>query len=105
MAVAGVFILIIPLLFYLLDLAVFNTAVLKWMTKVSLAIGVIILLIFMTILMIELKQDRKRNILYNKVKFKKISISKGICECQYCGNQKVQENDLYCKVCGTKFIQ
>lgn len=101
---AGVFILVIPFLLYLLDLLMIGNDALWQMMKVSLAIGILILLIFSIILFIELRQDKRINKMYNKVKYRKMNISKGVYECQYCGNQKVQENDLHCKVCGIKFI-
>ena len=105
LAAAGILILVIPAFLYLIDLFLIRYNMLKHIMKVSLAIGVAILMVFSIILIIELSQDKKINRMYNKVKYRKIEFSKNAYECQHCGNQKVQESDLYCKVCGIKFIQ
>ena len=67
--------------------------------------GIIILIIFSIMLAVEFKQDKNINLQYNKVKYQKIQISHGLYECQYCGNQNVKKDDLFCKVCYIKFSE
>lgn len=64
---------------------------------------VFILIMFSLMLAVEFKQDKKIQLKYNKVKYQKVEISDGLYECQYCGNQNVGKEDLFCKVCATKF--
>lgn len=104
LAAVVIFTLAIPALLYFIHKLLIPNVLLQYMIKVSLVIGILTLLIFLLILFIELKQDKRINKLYNKVKCEKIQITKGIYECQCCGNQKVQEKDSYCRVCGVRFI-
>lgn len=104
LAAAGIFLVVLPLVLYVIHLAEKYT-VLNLLIKISFVIGAIIIIFFSIILAIELRQDKKINKQYNKVRYKKIQLSDGMYECQYCGNHKVTDDDLYCKVCGIKFLE
>lgn len=74
-------------------------------SNLSKVIGAILLIGFTIVLLIELHQDKKIDKQYEKVKYKKIQISKDQYECQACGYCKVNDKDKFCKVCGVHFIE
>lgn len=94
--------IVIPLILYLLKLYVRGDLIIV-LIKTSIVIGILVLLFFSLMLIIELRQDKKINIQYNELKYQKIQVEEDLYECQHCGNQKVKEADLYCNICGIRF--
>jgi Ca2+/Na+ antiporter len=95
------FTFIIPII---ISFVPYKCSLLNLVSKVSLLVGILILLLFFIWLKIELYQDKKINKHFEKKKNKKISIGSGKFECQACGNRQVILSDKRCSVCGIKFI-
>jgi len=68
--------------------------------KISFAIGLIVLIVFLFLIIAEQVQDHYLARLYEKNRGRKLPLADGNYECQYCGNRKVQEVDKTCQVCG-----
>lgn len=103
LAVGGAFTVVIPLLLYLFTVLIAKNNVMIIASKVSITIGIAILALFSTILIIELKQDKRANLQYNEVKYQKMQIAAGIYECQHCGSRDVKKEDFICRVCNVEF--
>lgn len=103
LVIGGFFAVVIPFILYLFYISNDKNEDIMILIRFSIAIGIIILIMFSLMLAVEFKQDRNINLQYNKVKYQKIKISDGLYECQYCGNQKVKKEDSFCKVCYIKF--
>jgi hypothetical protein len=103
LAAGGSFAVAIPLILYLLYVSITKIDIVLILIKVSISVGILILGLFCLMLAIESKQDKNIDLQYNKVKCQKIQISDNLYECQYCGNQEVKKEDLFCKVCNIKF--
>ncbi len=98
---AALFLVPIPLCFYLLGL-LFREIFRVWIYY-SLAAGLFILLSFSVLLSIEFYQDRMIERKYADVRKKKVLLGNGVYECQSCGNRKVDFMDNSCSVCGIVF--
>ncbi|RCX21341.1 hypothetical protein DFP94_10287 [Fontibacillus phaseoli] len=72
-------------------------------TKISLIMGVIILLFLFVLLKIELYQDKKMDEYYRANSHSRLSLKNGLFECQTCGNNQVKPGQKNCIVCGTNF--
>jgi hypothetical protein len=96
-----VFAFIIPILLSFISR---NESILLEISKISFGIGVLILVLFFVWLKIELYQDKKLNIYYEKNKNEKLIIGEYAYECQVCGNRRVRQSDKTCNICGNKFI-
>jgi hypothetical protein len=103
LAVCGLFLIAIPAVSYLLFTTFLRTAVMIAIIKVSMVIGGVILLIFCIILAIELQQDRRINLKYKQLRYRKILINNEVFECQNCGSRKAKREDTYCRECGVRF--
>jgi uncharacterized membrane protein len=68
--------------------------------RVSFSIGVLIFVVFLVLLIAEQIQDHWIDIEYRKNQNQKLPLANGKYECQFCGNQKLTENDKTCRVCG-----
>lgn len=73
------------------------------LAKLSSFIGMLILLFFFVMLVIELYQDKKINKYYAAHKNVKIRMESGEYECAACGSRCVQKEDINCIVCGIRF--
>ena len=71
--------------------------------KVSFVIGLLILLFFSCLLMVELRQDKKLDQYYSKHRNIKIPIETGKYECGTWGNREVGKNNTCCDICGCRF--
>jgi hypothetical protein len=99
---AGLFLAVIPILFYVLHYFIQLSFFLVFI-YVSLVIGFLISIFFIGLLIIEFYQDKNINKQYSIIKKTKLLLNNGFYECQSCGNKKVGKNDKNCDVCGIKF--
>ena len=74
-------------------------AVGRW-ARISMLAGVTALIVLVLLVAVELKQDAVLLARYLKRRYKKIALSDGRFECQYCGNRRVQSHERFCSVCG-----
>lgn len=79
------------------------TTLLLSMIKVSFVVGAFVSIVFLVLIVVEQIHDNYYNIQYQKQRNRKILLSNGYYECQYCGNQKVREHDKSCNVRGKEF--
>jgi hypothetical protein len=103
----GLFTVMIPAVLYVFLLA-FRVAesirsLLFGVIKVSFVVGALICVVFLVLIIVEQVQDHYFDVQYQKQRDQKIFLGQGDYECQYCGNQKVRENDRICSVCGREF--
>jgi len=98
-----IFAIVIPLLLYYTSFIFGLKANFSIPIRISIIMGVLILLLFLVLLAIELKQDKRINRLYSKTRNSKIALSNNIFECQNCGNRQIEKDDTFCKVCGIRF--
>lgn len=99
----GVFIFMIPAVLYC-TLLLLNDAkisdVLRPTIEISFAIGASVFVVLLVLIIAEQIQDHYIDVQYQKNRGQKLPLAGGKYECQYCGNQKVKENDKTCLVCG-----
>ena len=79
-------------------------ALLLSLIKGSFRIGALMFVIFLVAMVVEQIQDHYFDMQYQKQRGQKRLLVNGNYECQYCGNQKVRENDKACSVCGRGFL-
>jgi uncharacterized paraquat-inducible protein A len=107
LAVIGFFVVLLPAVLYGIVLVWGGrgiiTDLLLSMIKVSFVIGAFIFLVFLVLIVVEQIQDHYYDDRYQKQRRQKVPLADGYYECQYCGNQKVKENDKSCNVCGKEF--
>jgi len=99
----GLFIVVIPAVLYctLFLLSGAEIAiVLRGMIRISFAIGASLFVILLALIIVEQIQDYHIDVQYQNNRDRKLPLANGNYECQYCGNQKVKENDKTCRVCG-----
>jgi hypothetical protein len=105
--VIGVFMLLIPSILYGMVLILDKTGnvrnLLLSIIKVSFVIGASVLVVFLVLIVVEQIQDHYLDLQYQKQRTQKVVLANGYYECQYCGNQRVRENDKICNVCGKEF--
>ncbi len=82
----------------------FDFSMLHIISYISFTIGVIILVGFSVLLIIELHQDKKLNAYYHSQRIKKLVISEHKYECQVCGNREIKKDDTRCNICGAHFV-
>lgn len=104
--VTGFFGLLLPAVLYVIVLAWTGTGMIKnllvSMIRVSFIVGASVFLVFLVLIVVEQIQDHAYDARYRKQQGQKV-LADGYYECQYCGNQKVRENDKSCHVCGKEF--
>jgi hypothetical protein len=100
----GLFAVAIPAILYCILLLVSDAEILSTFLRrairVSFAIGILIFVVLLVLIIAEQIQDRYIDVRYRKNRDRKLPLADGNYECQYCGNQKVKENDKTCWVCG-----
>lgn len=105
--VTGFFGLLLPAVLYVIVLAWTGTGMIKnllvSMIRVSFIVGASVFLVFLVLIVVEQIQDHAYDARYRKQQGQKVLLADGYYECQYCGNQKVRENDKSCHVCGKEF--
>lgn len=105
--VTGFFGLLLPAVLYVIVLAWTGTGMIKnllvSMIRVSFIVGASVFLVFLVLIVVEQIQDHAYDARYRKQQGQKMLLADGYYECQYCGNQKVRENDKSCHVCGKEF--
>ena len=74
--------------------------VLWTLMKASFALGLIALLLFVILLLIEFAQDRYLDHWHRRHENEKIALPNGAYECQHCGSQEVRAGDRHCPICG-----
>jgi len=100
-----IFAIIVPVIIYYI-LPVFSMKLdLNWVIRISIAIGILILLFFSIMLVIELNQDKRMNRFFEKNKYRKIELHDGTYECQNCGNRLIESDNTSCNLCGIKFLK
>lgn len=103
LAFCGLFLIAIPAVSYLLFTTFLRTDIMTAIIKVSMVIGGVILLVFCIILAIELQQDKRINLNYKQLRYRKIRINDEVFECQNCGSRKAKREDTYCRECGARY--
>ncbi len=106
LVVIGFFLIIVPGISYLgsqlvstpYPMAQFLIA----LAKISALVGAILLAAFIILLALEQVQDGIIFRQYRKQRGKKLPISDGLYECQFCGCRTVREFDAICPVCGKR---
>ena len=105
--IIGFFMLLIPAIFYGIIVVWSETGIIRtllWgMIKVSFAVGTFIFMVFLVLIVLEQVQDHYFDAQYQKQRSQKVLLANGSYECQFCGNQRVRENDKTCDVCGKEF--
>ncbi len=99
----GLFLALIPSILYCASLFLGDVEIigaLHNMIRVSFVIGASVAAVLLVLVILEQIQDRNIDLLYQKNRDQKLPLADGNYECQYCGNQKVKENDRVCSVCG-----
>lgn len=81
----------------------FDSKVLHAAIIVLRALGVLLLLGFIVLLVIELRQDKKIDRYYSRHKEVKLELGNGRYECGVCGNREVLRESVYCNICGCEF--
>ncbi len=106
--VIGFFVVLLPTVLYSIVLVWNGTKfiidLLLSAIKVSFVVGAAVLIVFLALIVVEQIQDHYYDVRYQKQRSQKMLLANGFYECQYCGNQKVRENDKSCNVCGKEFI-
>jgi len=101
-SVAVLFLAVIPgccrIVFLVFHMGLFMTLMFS-----SLAIGLIVLAFFVSLLIVEFYQDKKAERAYRIIKKTKTPLSNGFYECQSCGNRLIRVKDKSCGVCGASF--
>ena len=106
--VIGFFLVLLPAVLYGIVLiwsgtGIIRTLLLKFI-KVSLMAGAFVWIVFLLLIVVEQIQDHYFDAHYQKQRDQKVPLADGYYECQYCGNQRVLENDRACNVCGKEFV-
>lgn len=105
--VIGLFLVLIPVVLYGVVLLWNETGTIRTLLvsliKVSFLLGAFVLIVFLVLILAEQVQDRYFDAKYQKQRGQKVLLTNGYYECQYCGNQRVKENDQICDVCGKEF--
>jgi uncharacterized paraquat-inducible protein A len=105
--VIGFFLVLLPAVLYMIELAWSRTGIITTrllsMIKVSFAMGAFLSIVFLVLIVAEQIQDHYYDVRYQKQRSQKMLLANGFYECQYCGNQKVREDDKSCNVCGKEF--
>jgi hypothetical protein len=104
MKVIGFFVVVLPVVLYSIariwsEAGSIRTLMLS-LIKVSFVVGTFVFLVFLVLIIVEQIQDHHFDAQYQKQRSQKVLLADGYYECQYCGNQKVRENDKTCNVCG-----
>ena len=99
----GILTIAAPITFYLcfrlLGLIEINSAGLLIAIRISVAIGMVLLALFILLLLIESVQDRLLNAYYLKIRNRRLRLAGGYYECPYCGSRKVRAADRRCPAC------
>lgn len=96
------FLVILPLLGHILHMLAGGEWVLS-LIRVSMSIGVCIMVLMILLLVVELHQDKQQYQSYQAHRNRKVPLSDGHQECQACGNRALHAEDTQCGVCGCHF--
>lgn len=99
---AAICLIVVPAICCFLCL-VTKLAQFQFIAKVSLALGVVILLFLFVLLKVEFHQDKKLNQYYHANVEIRLPLKNGFFECQNCGNRQVKPEQKSCAVCGINF--
>ncbi len=106
--IIGLFVAVIPAVLYGILLLINETEIVGMILaaiRISFTAGAVVFVILLVLVIIEQIQDHSIYIEYQKNRAQKLPLAGGNYECQYCGNQKVKENDKTCRVCGRELKQ
>ncbi len=99
-ALSGFFLLLVPGLFVLLAWLFARLRYFIWIAiKISVGVGLLLMIIMAVLMVVETIQDRRYDRWYREQRYKKIKLSGNYYECQYCGYQKVRDIDRACPAC------
>jgi ABC-type dipeptide/oligopeptide/nickel transport system permease component len=105
--VISFFVVLLSAVLYGIVLAWSETGIIRTLLlstiKVSFAVGAFVFIVLLVLIVVEQIQDHCYDVRYQKQRSQKVLLASGYYECQYCGNQKVLENDQSCNVCGKEF--
>lgn len=93
---------VIPLILKLAVGAIENQLI-PLISKISFTMGVVVLLGFSVLLVIELRQDKRLNKHYQSKMNERRALPNNLFECAACGNRQIRPQDTGCPVCGTRF--
>lgn len=96
--------LIIPFCLYVLWKVLNIEGFIFLALMVSMGLGLLVLLVFIVILAIEFRQDKRLYLYHKKRRNVKIPLVNDFYECQNCGNTKVNLDDKSCSICNIKFL-
>jgi len=68
--------------------------------KLSFLVGALVFIVLVVLVVFEQIQDHLLYRAFLKNRGRRIRLSDGYFECQYCGNRKVREFDTVCPACG-----
>jgi hypothetical protein len=107
-AAVGAFLCVIPTILYavslFLRLAQIDFGAIDRLIRFSVDIGFALGVILLVLLIVEQIQDHYLNVVYFRNRNRKVALSDGYYECQYCGNRKVGASSKYCLVCGKPLL-
>ncbi len=105
--IIGFLMVLIPAILYGIVLIWNETKIIRALflstIKVSFVVGAFVFIVFLVLIVVEQIQDHYFDDQYQKQRSQKVALATGYYECQYCGNQRVGENDKTCNVCGKEF--
>lgn len=101
-AIAAAFLIVIPGISYLLSYLL-KVDGLLFISKISVAIGLLILLFLFLLLKVEFYQDKKLERYFENNKNTRLLLHNGLYECQACGNREVKQEQERCDICGACF--
>ena len=86
-----------------LVLLVYKSQIFVVFAKLSFWLGIAIALFLCVLLAVEFRQDKNCDLYYEDQKNTKLSLGKGMYECQACGSRTVKSTDKNCNICGLLF--
>lgn len=102
LGVAAVFTIAVPAVAYWVWILT-GISAFRWVSGISLLIGLLTLLFLIVLLTIEHFQDKRINRFFARNANMKISLPSGLYECQSCGNRLVKPEQQSCPGCGVIF--
>ena len=108
LALIAILIIAAPLTFYLCYalLGLFNVRAgfLLLAIFISIAAGCGLLVLFLFLVAVEFAQDRWLDDQHRRLRNRKLPVSEGYYECQYCGCRNVRAFDQQCPACGKDLV-
>lgn len=99
---AAIFLLILPAICCILR-TITKLSTFLLLAKVSLVLGLLILLFLFILLKLELYQDKKIAAYFKANSKRRLPLNNGLFECQNCGYNQVTPLQKSCMICGITF--